>query len=181
MSCALTHLHFFFFFLMIRRPPRSTLFPYTTLFRSHIPRGKAQRGGKLTFVKNQTGRGLRPSDIQEWQGKTRGSSAGVNKQFAARILARGADSAPQEVVGGVEEVRRQHEGNGLVAESPVVATERRREEIPESRLPEEAHIESAGIITPAESDRATMRVEEGGRPSAQFQNLRRGRPSPGQH
>src|SRR5579864_6447966 len=26
---------FIFFFLMIRRPPRSTLFPYTTLFRSH--------------------------------------------------------------------------------------------------------------------------------------------------
>src|SRR5687768_17781869 len=25
-----------FFFLMIRRPPRSTLFPYTTLFRSRI-------------------------------------------------------------------------------------------------------------------------------------------------
>src|SRR5260221_6643503 len=30
MSCRV----FFFFFLMIRRPPRSTLFPYTTLFRS---------------------------------------------------------------------------------------------------------------------------------------------------
>src|SRR5256885_12200633 len=30
----LIHIHFFFFFLMIRRPPRSTLFPYTTLFRS---------------------------------------------------------------------------------------------------------------------------------------------------
>src|SRR6266581_7406902 len=27
----------FFFFLMIRRPPRSTLFPYTTLFRSSSP------------------------------------------------------------------------------------------------------------------------------------------------
>src|SRR5688572_31062921 len=26
----------FFFFLMIRRPPRSTLFPYTTLFRSPV-------------------------------------------------------------------------------------------------------------------------------------------------
>src|SRR2546425_7578575 len=26
----------FFFFLMIRRPPRSTLFPYTTLFRSRM-------------------------------------------------------------------------------------------------------------------------------------------------
>src|SRR5258708_38466105 len=31
-SCILFSL--FFFFLMIRRPPRSTLFPYTTLFRS---------------------------------------------------------------------------------------------------------------------------------------------------
>src|SRR5258707_13230163 len=30
------HLSFFFFFLMIRRPPRSTLFPYTTLFRSQL-------------------------------------------------------------------------------------------------------------------------------------------------
>src|SRR3970282_2623993 len=29
-----TNVHFYFFFLMIRRPPRSTLFPYTTLFRS---------------------------------------------------------------------------------------------------------------------------------------------------
>src|SRR3712207_7622496 len=28
----------YFFFLMIRRPPRSTLFPYTTLFRSHPDR-----------------------------------------------------------------------------------------------------------------------------------------------
>src|SRR3712207_7205345 len=43
-----------FFFLMIRRPPRSTLFPYTTLFRSHegLPgcggaaRGDARRAGR---------------------------------------------------------------------------------------------------------------------------------------
>src|SRR5258708_12847409 len=28
--------YLFFFFLMIRRPPRSTLFPYTTLFRSPV-------------------------------------------------------------------------------------------------------------------------------------------------
>src|SRR2546422_3486047 len=32
----------FFFFLMIRRPPRSTLFPYTTLFRS---RARGARAG----------------------------------------------------------------------------------------------------------------------------------------
>src|SRR5438034_3766339 len=34
---------------MLRRPPRSTLFPYTTLFRSHgraIPRGDAPREGR---------------------------------------------------------------------------------------------------------------------------------------
>src|ERR1043166_4530753 len=30
-----SHGSLFFFFLMIRRPPRSTLFPYTTLFRSY--------------------------------------------------------------------------------------------------------------------------------------------------
>src|SRR3712207_8221034 len=30
----------YFFFLMIRRPPRSTLFPYTTLFRSLRPAGR---------------------------------------------------------------------------------------------------------------------------------------------
>src|SRR2546425_8482955 len=34
--------HLSFFFLMIRRPPRSTLFPYTTLFRStHVTRTSA--------------------------------------------------------------------------------------------------------------------------------------------
>src|ERR1041385_9336493 len=32
LTCCLVY--FVFFFLMIRRPPRSTLFPYTTLFRS---------------------------------------------------------------------------------------------------------------------------------------------------
>src|SRR5712692_10788439 len=34
---------FFFFFLMIRRPPRSTLFPYTTLFRSPEPSSSGRR------------------------------------------------------------------------------------------------------------------------------------------
>src|SRR6266704_5407731 len=42
----------FFFFLMIRRPPRSTLFPYTTLFRSSASwwtswrAGRRQAGGR---------------------------------------------------------------------------------------------------------------------------------------
>src|SRR3712207_7035911 len=35
----------FFFFLMIRRPPRSTLFPYTTLFRSQVEHGAGGADG----------------------------------------------------------------------------------------------------------------------------------------
>src|SRR2546430_11364775 len=34
--------YLFFFFLMIRRPPRSTLFPYTTLFRSCRAAGRTR-------------------------------------------------------------------------------------------------------------------------------------------
>src|SRR3712207_9293674 len=37
LTCNVLTLSFFFFFLMIRRPPRSTLFPYTPLFRSLMP------------------------------------------------------------------------------------------------------------------------------------------------
>src|SRR5436305_2209667 len=36
--------HLYFFFLMIRRPPRSTLFPYTTLFRSESGRMLNENG-----------------------------------------------------------------------------------------------------------------------------------------
>src|SRR5439155_19794938 len=41
--------HSLFFFLMIRRPPRSTLFPYTTLFRSDEEKWLNMLG---TFVKD---------------------------------------------------------------------------------------------------------------------------------
>src|SRR2546430_16748219 len=37
---------FYFFFLMIRRPPRSTLFPYTTLFRSEPHGAHGTHGGR---------------------------------------------------------------------------------------------------------------------------------------
>src|SRR5438874_12159518 len=38
---------FLFFFLMIRRPPRSTLFPYTTLFRSNTNLSKQQQVSEI--------------------------------------------------------------------------------------------------------------------------------------
>src|SRR2546427_7447011 len=41
-----------FFFLMIRRPPRSTLFPYTTLFRSDVAHGGAQAGHALAQLEH---------------------------------------------------------------------------------------------------------------------------------
>src|SRR5438552_19145130 len=50
MLCSSAYLPFsFFFFLMIPRPPRSTLFPYTTLFRSPLtyPCGRERRRGAI--------------------------------------------------------------------------------------------------------------------------------------
>src|SRR5258706_9755262 len=44
-----------FFFLMIRRPPRSTLFPYTTLFRSRAGRRGGHRGSRLVCRADQPG------------------------------------------------------------------------------------------------------------------------------
>src|SRR2546422_6854219 len=42
-----------FFFLMIRRPPRSTLFPYTTLFRSGLEPGTSDRKGLWTGISSR--------------------------------------------------------------------------------------------------------------------------------
>src|SRR6266403_1786375 len=44
------HLQYLFFFLVIRRPPRSTLFPYTTLFRSSGGPACACRPGHHVFL-----------------------------------------------------------------------------------------------------------------------------------
>src|SRR2546422_2600132 len=46
LSPSLSHSSFFFF-LMIRRPPRSTLFPYTTLFRSRDRSTRPHRAGPV--------------------------------------------------------------------------------------------------------------------------------------
>src|SRR6266496_5023064 len=42
----------FFFFLMIRRPPRSTLFPYTTLFRSRMIVSRRRWPGPAWFARS---------------------------------------------------------------------------------------------------------------------------------
>src|SRR5437764_7586092 len=50
----------FFFFLMIRRPPRSTLFPYTTLFRSHCAANEGARELGLDIALEKTLQRTRP-------------------------------------------------------------------------------------------------------------------------
>src|SRR3712207_9135517 len=51
----MTHVLCLFFFLMIRRPPRSTLFPYTTLFRSALLPVVRERLPRLGAIGNLVG------------------------------------------------------------------------------------------------------------------------------
>src|SRR3989475_13335390 len=60
----------FFFFLMIRRPPRSTLFPYTTLFRSPhgLPSGELAAAGRALRERHEQGvaqRAYGPSAVEQ--------------------------------------------------------------------------------------------------------------------
>src|SRR5256885_5462655 len=50
------YLSLFFFFLMIRRPPRSTLFPYTTLFRSPIRLEISNTSGDVSVTGSADGK-----------------------------------------------------------------------------------------------------------------------------
>src|SRR6266849_9743033 len=57
---------YFFFFLMIRRPPRSTLFPYTTLFRSRLwpPARPGRVGGRGCRCRDR--KSTRLNSSHEW-------------------------------------------------------------------------------------------------------------------
>src|SRR6202000_3546782 len=57
----------FFFFLMIRRPPRSTLFPYTTLFRSNPPTHSSGGEREHGTVHDGVGRGRSEEHTSELQ------------------------------------------------------------------------------------------------------------------
>src|SRR5438034_11419592 len=61
----------FFFFLLVRRPPRSTLFPYTTLFRS--PRDSGD--DRLSRGRRAGGEGLDAVSLLRPQGAAAGARA----------------------------------------------------------------------------------------------------------
>src|SRR2546430_1957604 len=75
----------FFFFLMIRRPPRSTLFPYTTLFRSGDG-GEAPLRGRIS-----DGAGARAGAVPggRHQQSLRGHSLGLGRRARRRARPRG--------------------------------------------------------------------------------------------
>src|SRR2546421_598021 len=69
-----SHVSFHFFFLMIRRPPRSTLFPYTTLFRSQSRRLAReafplieQKKWREANAKARDAYLLRPTEPESWR------------------------------------------------------------------------------------------------------------------
>src|SRR3712207_8326971 len=75
-----------FFFLMIRRPPRSTLFPYTTLFRS-LRRQRQRLGGHLRERRPGRLRGASPLARRGGDRKsTRLNSSHANISYAVFCL-----------------------------------------------------------------------------------------------
>src|SRR2546430_7377549 len=74
-----------FFFLMIRQPPRSTLFPYTTLFRSRVAAGGAQPlvATRGPAIPGHADRLALPADpLRHPPGRRRGLAAGDRRPRA---------------------------------------------------------------------------------------------------
>src|SRR5689334_23465059 len=78
----------FLFFLMIRRPPRSTLFPYTTLFRSHAKRGLARPHAALVVGPN-----ARAEHEEDWK-STRLNSSHSSISYAVFCLKKKKKNEP---------------------------------------------------------------------------------------
>src|SRR3712207_7964950 len=72
-------LYLVFFFLMIRRPPRSTLFPYTTLFRSYRARQDRQ-SGPSSFVCKVISNGRDPILMLAARDRTPDLPSGVDRK-----------------------------------------------------------------------------------------------------
>src|SRR2546427_6176679 len=75
----------FFFFLMIRRPPRSTLFPYTTLFRSRLAE-KLTVLETLTLFRSFYRQGITPAAALERRSEEHTSELQSQSNLVCRLL-----------------------------------------------------------------------------------------------
>src|SRR3712207_7436546 len=86
-----------FFFLMIRRPPRSTLFPYTTLFRSdeqilqrlvalNHERAEEEKRGVIRWLRPEFQNKQRPTQMDLDRKSTRLNSSHANISYAVFCL-----------------------------------------------------------------------------------------------
>src|SRR2546425_8167196 len=77
---------------MIRRPPRSTLFPYTTLFRSAMVRAAVARWGGLDILHNNVGvesrKDLLETTEEEWDRVMRSEEHTSELQSLAYLVCR---------------------------------------------------------------------------------------------
>src|SRR3712207_9474296 len=81
-----THMQFccHFFFLMIRRPPRSTLFPYTTLFRSEA----AVLPGALRILTGRPGVPPSASEGPRQERRSRRATASRSEEHTSELQSR---------------------------------------------------------------------------------------------
>src|SRR5690349_23487618 len=84
----------FFFFLVIRRPPRSTLFPYTTLFRS--PDDLNSQGGGWRDVCELSSDGKKMQGKNQDRKSTRLNSSHVEISYAVFCLKKKIHDAIQQ-------------------------------------------------------------------------------------
>src|SRR6266496_5268152 len=118
-------LSLFFFFLMIRRPPRSTLFPYTTLFRSH--RGRAEHPRPAARPADQADR--LADAVHERGDVLLQARGGVVRVVARQPSAAGARQVAGEPVG---EVGEQSLPGDVAIPDPAVDQDQRRPPSPYS-------------------------------------------------
>src|SRR5260370_23690291 len=82
---------FAFFFLMIRRPPRSTLFPYTTLFRSRTslsrkPASRASRTDSPGRTSNSSNQTVTPRSFAQARSEEHTSELQSHLNLVCRLL-----------------------------------------------------------------------------------------------
>src|SRR5215213_7285781 len=100
----------FFFFLMIRRPPRSTLFPYTTLFRS-LHRLGHDRVARHPDLGERHG-GVAADEVQTGEGRDRDTGGGGGDEQLHHLRAGGRGD--EEVLG----LRARFHGGDRTREDP---------------------------------------------------------------